>query len=274
MTPFFRAPQDAARAAVLQLLEGGAEYGHVLFAVHLVGDRGLWSNPRSINASRGEAVGARPGAAVKEANSSGPDPSLRADARPGRRVRPRSWRPGGRPGRRAEIRRCSRISSVSHSGGPSTAAVAAVAVCVRAGGFSFGGVSVPGGDGQKQFPGTRHVSGCRECDAGSVLGVPVATTGPARLPGPGPLPRPHYGRRAAARRLGPRWRTRRLGGVREVGVGTEAELGVDNYLFGRPWGRRLRSPRPPSPWEMPTTVTLTTAFRWAGFAALCLARKG
>ena len=50
--------------------------------------------------------------------------------------------------------------------------------CVRAG--SRSAVWAPqGGDGQKQVPRTQHVSGCRECGAGSVLGTPVATTGRA-----------------------------------------------------------------------------------------------
>src|SRR5215216_4464253 len=50
--------------------------------------------------------------------------------------------------------------------------------CVRAG--SRSAVWAPqGGDGQMQVPRTQHVSGCRECGAGSVLGTPVATTGRA-----------------------------------------------------------------------------------------------
>src|SRR5215218_7737227 len=50
--------------------------------------------------------------------------------------------------------------------------------CVRAG--SRSAVWAPqGGDGQKQVPRTQHVSGCRECGAGSVLGTSVATTGRA-----------------------------------------------------------------------------------------------
>jgi hypothetical protein len=61
---------------------------------------------------------------------------------------------------------------------------------VRAcGGFSFGGVGAPepqGGDGQMQVSRTQHVSGCRECGAGSVLGTPVATTGRATKKGEPP----------------------------------------------------------------------------------------
>jgi hypothetical protein len=65
-----------------------------------------------------------------------------------------------------------------HGSSPVVALQPVVTVCMRAG--SRSAVWAPqGGDGQMQVPRTQHVSGCRECGAGSVLGTPVATTGRA-----------------------------------------------------------------------------------------------
>jgi hypothetical protein len=67
-----------------------------------------------------------------------------------------------------------RTRSLLHGAVPPTDRLA----CVRAG--SRSAVWAPqGGDGQMQVPRTQHVSGCRECGAGSVLGTPVAATGRA-----------------------------------------------------------------------------------------------
>src|SRR4051794_37090069 len=47
----------------------------------------------------------------------------------------------------------------------------------RAAGFSFGGVGAPGRRRPEAGPRTQHASGCRESGAGSVPGIPAATTG-------------------------------------------------------------------------------------------------